>query len=172
MWYNGWMGMRVSRNFVFEIRAAALAKYWKFLKLVLDIILILGEIERGCISKIRQIPEIDAWHNSYPKAPQPLNILFSFAHWNPNMNVVIGFTQLIGTAISIKSSKELIYPSITICTHKSEAHAMNYTPTLNETLLAVIYHAPNGSQHAVSPSVPDVENRDLNLSVQRFIILE
>ena len=76
------------------------------------------------------------------------------------MNVVIGFTKLIGTAISIKSSKELIYPSITICTHKSEADAWNYTPTLNETLLAVIYHTPNGSQHAVSPRVPDVENRD------------
>ena len=81
-----------------------------------------------------------------------------------------GFQKLIGTAISIQSSKELIYPSITICKYQSEAAAWNYTSTLNETLLAVIYHAPNGSQQEVSQLVPDVENRDWNLALQRFIL--
>ena len=50
------------------------------------------------------------------------------------MNAVYCFKQLIGTAISIKSSNKILYPSITICTEKSDS-PLDYPPELNETLI-------------------------------------
>ena len=85
------------------------------------------------------------------------NFLNSY-DWNSDVNVVFGITKLIGTAISIQSSKEFIYPSITMCTYKSDS-SLNYYPMLNKTLISVVYHLPDGSQQSASPLVPDVENR-------------
>ena len=75
------------------------------------------------------------------------------------MNVVFCFKKLIGTALSLKTSKKIWYPSITICKLKS-ATTLVYPPTLNETLIAAKYRAPDGSWQEVSPLLPDVENRD------------
>ena len=66
--------------------------------------------------------------------------------------------KLIGTAISIQNSKNISYPSITICTHKSQ-NLSDYSSTFNDTLLAIEYRAPNGSVQVVSKLLPDVEHR-------------
>ena len=85
------------------------------------------------------------------------------------MNVFFCFKKLFGTAISIQSSKKILYPSITVCTQKSET-PLDYQPTLNETLMAAQYRAPDGSWEAVNPLLPDVENRDKNLSPQGCVL--
>ena len=74
------------------------------------------------------------------------------------MNAVYCFKQLIGTAISIKSSNKILYPSITICTKKSDS-PLDYPPELNETLIGAYYRGPDGTWQEVSLSFSDVENR-------------
>ena len=46
-----------------------------------------------------------------------------------------------------------------MCTQKSGT-TLEDPPTLNETLIAANYRAPDGSWQEVSPLLPDVENRD------------
>ena len=78
------------------------------------------------------------------------------------MNAVYCFKKLIGTAISIKSSNKILYPSITICTptaFASDSPPLDYPPELNETLIGAYYRAPDGTWQEVSPLFSDVENR-------------
>ena len=71
-------------------------------------------------------------------------------------------SKLIGSATTIKSSKEIVYPSITVCTPKAST-PLEYPPALNESLVSIKYRFPNGSVQVVSPIqtmwMPDVENR-------------
>ena len=68
------------------------------------------------------------------------------------MNAVFFSKKLIGTAITLKSSTRIVYPSISVCTDNSEIpldYSVNYR------------QHPNNSWIMVSPNLEDVDNRDV-----------